>query len=56
VSLGLLVSAASIAISRSSPNTLAAILILRPKGEAGELRSVNMEFLAIDDRRRANMT
>src|SRR5207253_3511412 len=33
------------------PSTFAAIRILRTKGEAGELRSVNMEGMAIDDRR-----
>src|SRR5262249_38809559 len=38
-------------MSRSSPSTFAAIRILRTKGEAGELRSVNMEGVAIDDRR-----
>ncbi len=39
--LGLIVSAGSSMISRSSPSTLAAIRTLRTKGEAGELRSVN---------------
>src|SRR5262245_65432311 len=38
-------------MSRSSPSTFAAIRILRTKGEAGELRSVNMEGVAIDNRR-----
>src|SRR6516162_8041218 len=51
LSLGFIVSAGSTAISRSSPSTFAAIRTLRTKGEAGELRSVNMEGLAIDDRR-----
>src|SRR5215470_15594359 len=51
LSLGFIVSASSIAMSRSSPSTFAAIRTLRTKGEAGELRSVNMEGLAIDERR-----
>src|SRR5262249_61533759 len=36
-------------MSRSSPSTFAAIRTLRTKGEAGELRSVNMRCVAIDD-------
>src|SRR5712664_1727014 len=57
VSLGFMVSAGSIMMSRSVPSTLAAIRILRTKGEEGELRSFNtinsIQCVAIDDRRRA---
>src|SRR5712691_3892502 len=51
VSAGLAVSAGSIAIAPSRPNTLAPILILRPNGELGEVRNVNMEQATIGDSR-----
>src|SRR6266849_5636900 len=52
VSDGLVVSAGSILMSCSSPSTLAAIRILRTKGENGEERRINMGSVVTSSRYR----